>query len=306
MPEQTPNLWTVVESQQNLSQPNVEQPAPQPTVEAQPTQPVEQPNVTWTSSWVEQPQEAPTQVEAQPAPSATPEDLMKQIQWIVDENKTLNDVVEKDEQDKIAKENEDALKSIVNEQTKSLPTTDVVETKETEATTSDEESSQLDNEIKQWLEDIKDKKSAEEMAKKVYLAFQKERSLHQFDNEQNKNTIQILKDKVKQLNEQVTNFDNDPRSVKLDDEFYTLWRLEQSYKADKSNTSKQNLTRYYVAKLATLNPVRNVNQIMEMFNKPETKSNTMGAQVPISTPVAEPKKPAPTPRWLPINKRGMY
>ena len=138
------------------------------------------------------------------------------------------------------------------------------------------------------------------MAKKVYLAFQKERSLHQFDNEQNKNTIQILKDKVKQLNEQVTTMDNDPRVTKLDDEFYTLWRLEQSYKADKSNNSKQNLIRYYVAKLATLNPVRNVNQIMDIFNTPETKSNTMGAPVPTSAPVAEPKKDVPAPRGLPV------
>ena len=134
------------------------------------------------------------------------------------------------------------------------------------------------------------------MAKKVYLAFQKERSLHQFDNEQNKNTIQILKDKVKQLNEQVTTMDNDPRVTKLDDEFYTLWRLEQSYKADKSNNSKQNLIRYYVAKLATLNPVRNVNQIMDIFNTPENKSNTMGAPVQTSAPVVEPKKVAPAPR----------
>lgn len=303
MPEQTPNLWTVVESQQNLSQ-NAQ--PEQTQVEAQPTQTAEQTNVTWTSSWVEQTQEAPTQtVEAQPAQSPSPEDLLKQMQWIAEENKTLNDVVEKDEQEQIAQENEDALKSIIKEQTQDLPTETTVEAK-SEATSSTEETNQLDEEIKQWLEDIKDKKSAEEMAKKVYLAFQKERSLHQFDNEQNKNTIQILKDKVKQLNEQVTTMDNDPRVTKLDDEFYTLWRLEQSYKADKSNNSKQNLIRYYVAKLATLNPVRNVNQIMDIFNTPENKSNTMGAPVQTSAPVAEPKKPAPTPRWLPISKRGIF
>lgn len=303
MPEQTPNLWTVVESQQNLSQPTAQ--PEQTQVEAQPTQTAEQTNVTWTSSWVEQTQEAPAQQAEAPANTPNTDDLLKQIQWIVDDSKTLDDVAKEDEQTKIAKENEDALKSIVNETTKDLPATDKTEQK-AEATSSTEESDKLDEELKQWLEDVKDKKSAEEMAKKVYLAFQKERSLHQFDNEQNKNTIQILKDKVRQLNEQVTNFDNDPRSVKLDDEFYTLWRLEQSYKADKSSNSKQNLIRYYVAKLATLNPVRNVNQIMEMFNTPETKSNTMGAQVQISAPVAEPKKPAPTPRGIPINRRGMY
>ena len=304
MPEQTPNLWTVVESQQNLSQSNAL--SEQAKVDAQPTQTAEQTNVTWTSSWVEQTQEAPTQpVEAQPTQTISPEDLVKQMQWIVDESTTLNEVAEKSEQEQIAKENEDALKSIVNETTKDLPSESSTEVK-TEATSSSEETNQLDEEIKQWLEDIKDKKSAEEMAKKVYLAFQKERSLHQFDNEQNKNTIQILKDKVKQLNEQVTTMDNDPRVTKLDDEFYTLWRLEQSYKADKSNNSKQNLIRYYVAKLATLNPVRNVNQIMEIFNTPDNKSNTMGAPVQTSAPVVEPKKPAPTPRGLPISKRGIF
>ena len=303
MPEQTPNLWTVVESQQNLSQ-NAQ--PEQTQVEAQPTQTAEQTNVTWTSSWVEQTQEAPAQpAEAQPTQAPTAEDLMKQMQGIVDDSKTLNEVAEKNEQEQIAKENEDALKSIVDEQTKDLPAEPTAEIK-TEVASSDQETNQLDEEIKQWLEDIKDKKSAEDMAKKVYLAFQKERSLHQFDNEQNKNTIQILKDKVKQLNEQVTTMDNDPRVTKLDDEFYTLWRLEQSYKADKSNNSKQNLIRYYVAKLATLNPVRNVNQIMDIFNTPEHKSNTMGAPVQTSAPVAEPKKDVPAPRGLPVWKRGIF
>jgi hypothetical protein len=113
------------------------------------------------------------------------------------------------------------------------------------------------------------------MAKKVYLAFQKERSMHQFDNEQNANTIQILKDMNKKLNEQVTTTDNDPRVTKLDDEFYTLWRLEQSYKKDKSDASKKNLTRYYVAKLAVLNPSISANKIMDIFANAPLKSNTM-------------------------------
>jgi hypothetical protein len=80
---------------------------------------------------------------------------------------------------------------------------------------------------------------------------------------------------VKKLNEQVTTTDNDPRVTKLDDEFYTLWRLEQSYKKDKSDVSRKNLTRYYVAKLAVMNPSLNANQIMEVFEKPTLKSNTM-------------------------------
>ena len=113
------------------------------------------------------------------------------------------------------------------------------------------------------------------MAKKVYLAFQKERSMHQFDNEQNANTIEILKNMNKKLNEQATTADNDPRVTKLDDEFYTLWRLEQAYKKDKSDTSKQNLTRYYVAKLAVMNPSLNANKIMDIFTNAPLKSNTM-------------------------------
>ena len=66
-------------------------------------------------------------------------------------------------------------------------------TDDIQAATLSEESRLLDEEIKQGLDDIKDKKTAEEMAKKVYLAFQKERSMHEFDNEQNKNTIDVLK-----------------------------------------------------------------------------------------------------------------
>ena len=113
------------------------------------------------------------------------------------------------------------------------------------------------------------------MAKKLYLAFQKERSIHQFDNEQNKNTIDVLKGMVKKLNEQMTTTDNDPRVQKLDDEFYTLWKLEQSFKKDKSESGKKNLTRFYVAKLAVLNPQLNANQIMETFTNAPLKSNTM-------------------------------
>ena len=144
------------------------------------------------------------------------------------------------------------------------------------------------------------------MAKKVYLAFQKERSMHQFDNEQNKNTIEVLKWMVKKLNEQVTTTDNDPRVTKLDDEFYTLWRLEQSYKKDKSDASKKNLTRYYVAKLAVMNPSVNANQIMDIFTNAPLKSNTMWEGAPTSAPVAEVKQPTQTPRWIPLSKRGMF
>lgn len=110
----------------------------------------------------------------------------------MEEGKTLNDVVEEEEKSQLQKENEDALDAIVKETTKDLPSDSNTDVK-TEAVSSTEDSDRLDEELKQGLDDIKDKKSAEDMAKKVYLAFQKERSMHQFDNEQNANTIDVLK-----------------------------------------------------------------------------------------------------------------
>ena len=202
------------------------------------------------------------------------EDILNQVNEILNENKTLESVAQEADETQNQKENEAALNDIINETTKDLPSETATDVN-AEATSSTEESDRLDAELKQGLEDIKDKKSAEEMAKKVYLAFQKERSMHQFDNEQNKNTIEILKNMNKKLNEQVTTADNDPRVTKLDDEFYTLWRLEQSYKKDKSDVSKKNLTRYYVAKLAVLNPSVNANNLMDIFTNAPLKSNTM-------------------------------
>jgi hypothetical protein len=213
-------------------------------------------------------------VEPTPEPELSANDIINQVNAILEENKTLEDVAVESEQAKNQRENEAALDDIIKETTKDLPSEEPADVK-AEATSSTEESDKLDEEIKQGLEDIKDKKTAEDMAKKVYLAFQKERSMHQFDNEQNKNTIEVLKNMNKKLNEQVTTADNDPRVTKLDDEFYTLWRLEQSYKKDKSDASKKNLTRYYVAKLAVLNPSVNANKIMDVFNNAPLKSNTM-------------------------------
>ena len=206
--------------------------------------------------------------------AASEEDILNQVNEILNENKTLESVAQEADETQNQKENEAALDDIIKETTKDLPSDEPSDVK-AEATSSTEESDRLDAELKQGLEDIKDKKSAEEMAKKVYLAFQKERSMHQFDNEQNKNTIEILKNMNKKLNEQVTTADNDPRVTKLDDEFYTLWRLEQSYKKDKSDVSKKNLTRYYVAKLAVLNPSVNANNLMDIFTNAPLKSNTM-------------------------------
>ena len=298
--EETTTLGAVAESQQNISNPTETAPvAEQPAQPAQPEQTtVANNNWTWTSSWdVEQTTQTTTETST--------EDILNQVDAILNENKTLETVAQETEVEKNQKENEAALNDIVKETTKELPSDSDTDVK-AEATSSTEETDKLDQELKQWLEDIKDKKSAEDMAKKVYLAFQKERSMHQFDNEQNKNTIEVLKGMVKKLNEQVTTTDNDPRVTKLDDEFYTLWRLEQSYKKDKSDVSKKNLTRYYVAKLAVMNPSVNANQIMDIFTNAPLKSNTMWEGTPTSAPVAEVKQPTPTPRWIPISKRGMF
>lgn len=302
--EETTTLGAVAESQQNISNPNETAP-----VAEQPVQPVQQPeqttvadnNWTWTSSWdVEQ----TTQIQSTQS-ETNPEDVLAEVNRILNENKTLNDVAEDNEKDAIQKENEAALDEIVKETTKDLPSETAKDVK-TEVTSSTEESSRLDDEIKQGIEDIKDKKSAEEMAKKVYLAFQKERSMHEFDNEQNKNTIEVLKNMNKKLNEQVTTSDNDPRYQKLSDEEYTLFRLEQAYQKDKSEASRKNLTRFYVAKLAVLNPSISANKIMDVLNNAPLKSNTMWEGVPTSAPVAEVKKPTPTPKWIPLSKRWMY
>ena len=296
--EETTTIGQVAESQQNISNPT----APVAEQPAQPEQVAEQPavadnNWTWTSSWDVQ--------TTQSTESPQTEDVLDQVNAILNENKTLETVAQETEETQNQKENEAALNDIIKETTKDLPSEWATDVK-AEATSSTEETDRLDEELKQGLEDIKDKKSAEEMAKKVYLAFQKERSMHQFDNEQNKNTIEVLKWMVKKLNEQVTTTDNDPRVTKLDDEFYTLWRLEQAYKKDKSDSSKQNLTRYYVAKLAVMNPSLNANQIMDVFTKAPLKSNTMWEAVPTSAPVVEAEKPSPTPRWIPLSKRGMF
>ena len=298
--EETTTLGAVAESQQNISNPTeTASVAEQPAQPAQPEQTtVANNDWTWTSSWgVEQ--------TTQTTPEASTDEILNQVNAILDENKTLDTVAQESEVDRNQKENEDALNDIIKETTKDLPSDSDTDVK-AEATSSTEETDKLDEELKQWLEDIKDKKSAEDMAKKVYLAFQKERSMHQFDNEQNKNTIEVLKWMVKKLNEQVTTTDNDPRVTKLDDEFYTLWRLEQSYKKDKSDASKKNLTRYYVAKLAVMNPSVNANQIMDIFTNAPLKSNTMWEGVPTSAPVAEVKQPTQTPRWIPLSKRGMF
>lgn len=297
--EETTTIGQVAESQQNISNPTTAPVAEQPAQPVQPEQTTVDNNWTWTSSWDVQ------TTQTSEASTGTEDDVISQVNAILEENKTLETVAKEAEETSNQKENEAALDKIIKEQTEDLPSDSNTDVK-TEVTSSTQETDHLDDELKKGLEDIKDKKSAEDMAKKVYLAFQKERSMHQFDNEQNANTIEVLKWMVKKLNEQVTTADNDPRVTKLDDEFYTLWRLEQSYKKDKSDVSRKNLTRYYIAKLAVMNPSLNANQIMDVFEKAPLKSNTMWEGAPTSAPIAEVKKPTPTPSGIPMSKRGMY
>lgn len=80
-------LWEVAESQQNINtQPQqIAEQVVEKKVEVQPTQSVEQTNLTWTSSWVEQTQVAPqvqqqVVVEQPTLPQTpSPEELMRQI-----------------------------------------------------------------------------------------------------------------------------------------------------------------------------------------------------------------------------------
>ena len=81
-------------------------------------------------------------------PEPTTEDLISQVNNIINENKTLNDVVEEEEKTQLQKENEDALNAIIQEQTKDIPSASDTDVK-AEAVSSEEESNQLDEELKQ-------------------------------------------------------------------------------------------------------------------------------------------------------------
>ena len=160
-------LWEVAESQQNinawvqdLAGQQVIQQAPQQVV-VQPTQTVEQTNLTWTSSWVEQTQIVqPVQQQVQVGQPATPstpspEDLLKQIQWVVEESKTLEEVAKEDDASRIQKENEAVLKSLVEENVSDLPNTTPIK-EDVQAQISDtSESDKLAQDIKESIEDMK-------------------------------------------------------------------------------------------------------------------------------------------------------
>ena len=307
-------LWEVAESQQNLNAwlqetANIQQ-APQ-QVEVQPTQPVEQINLTWTSSWVEQTQEVqPVQQQVpieQPATPSTPspEDLLRQIQWVIEENKTLEEVAREDDASRIQQENEAALKSLVEETTKDLPQT-TVEMWEVKAQISDTaESDKMAQDIKESIEDMKTVNQAKDIAKKCYNALLKEKSLHDMDNKSNKDLIEYLQWIVNEQKRENLSKETDPRVVKLDDEGYTQWKLEEAYKKDKSSANRNNLNRLYLSKIAVNNPGLRINDLIAFMNNPVTKSNSIWDAAPTAAPVAEVKPVSQIPRGIPSRMRGM-
>lgn len=313
-------LWEVAESQQNLNvqpqQQAVEQPTQQEVqeqkVEAQPTQAVEQTNLTWTSSWVEQTQEAPqaqqqVQVE-QPATPSTPdpEDLIKQINWIVEENKTLEEVAQENDASRIQKENEDAFKSLVEEATKDLPANNLSEAGQAQAQMSDtSETDKIAQDIKDSIEDMKTVNQAKDIAKKCYNALMKEKNLHEMDNKSNKELIDYLQWVINQQKKDSLSRETDPRVVKLNDEQYTMWKLEEAYNKDKSSVNQQNLNRLLLTKLAINNPWFKVNDLIEFMNWTRLKSNSIWDAAPTAAPVAEVKKVPQIPRGIPTSMRGM-
>lgn len=307
-------LWEVAESQQNINtQPQqIAEQVVEKKVEVQPTQSVEQTNLTWTSSWVEQTQVAPqvqqqVVVEQPTLPQTpSPEELMRQIQWVVEENKTLEEVAQENDTSRIQKENEDALKSLVEETTKDIPTAPVDVSQQVQAQISDtSETDKLAEDIKESIEDMKTVNQAKDIAKKCYNALLKEKQLHEMDNKSNKELIDYLQWIINQQKKDSLSRETDPRVVKLDDEAYTMWKLEEAYKKDKSSANQQNLNRLYLTKLAINNPWFRVNDLVNFMNWTRNKSNVMGDAAPSSAPVAEVRKANPIPMGIPRSMRGM-
>ena len=265
-----PTLWDVAASQN--AQPVVT------TTEQQAVQP-EQP----TQTQVQQPvQEQPAQQQEQP---------------------TLNDVAREAEMKQNEQQAKDALQAIVDEANKWIvspePSQQAVDTNNEH---SDKESEQL----KEQIDEIKSTKDATNVAKKVFLAYEKERHQHQLDNETNAQTINDLKELIKQLNAKTNSMEIDPRVVKLDDENYALYRIRNNYKTNQSKENKENLTKFYLTEIGVMHPDINVNKLISFMNDQIKGSNTMGAWNWTAAPVAEPVKvEVPRPRWIPASQRGI-
>ena len=276
-------LWWVAASQQSITNPTTEPVQPvveqAPQAEAQPTEaPAEQEQVQPEQTQTEQPKE---------------------------EQKTLEDVAREEEIKKNEQENKEALDKIIAEANKDVTSPDVKPEDSVEVTTDEKKLQEESDLLKQQLDEVKSLKDAETVAKKVYLAYEQEVRKHLLDNETNAQTIENLKEIIRQLNAKTTAMDVDPRVVKLDDENYALYRIKQAYKANSSAENKDNLTKLYLTEIAVMHPEMNVNKLIAFMNDSATKANTIWASAGTPAPVADPVKPAQRPRGIVRNFRWL-
>lgn len=276
-------LWWVAASQQSITNPTTESVQPvveqAPQAEAQPTEaPAEQGQVQPEQTQTEQPKE---------------------------EQKTLEDVAREEEIKKNEQENKEALDKIIAEANKDVTSPDVKPDDTVEVTTDDKKLQEESDLLKQQLDEVKSLKDAETVAKKVYLAYEQEVRKHLLDNETNAQTIENLKEIIRQLNAKTTAMDVDPRVVKLDDENYALYRIKQAYKANSSAENKDNLTKLYLTEIAVMHPEMNVNKLIAFMNDSATKANTIWASAGTPAPVADPVKPVQRPRGIVRNFRWL-
>ena len=275
--EEQITLWWVAASQQSITNPQTPGEVIAPETIQQEAQPTEAPA-----------QEAPT-VETQPE---VPE-------------QTLEDVARDTERKMNEQENKEALDKIIAEANKDITSPDTVPTDSKEITTDSDKLQEESDKLKQQLDDVKSLKDAETIAKKVYLAYEQEVRRHLLDNETNQQTIDNLKEVIKQLNAKTTAMDVDPRVVKLDDENYALYRIKQAYKANSSAENKDNLTKLYLTEIAVMHPEVNVNKLVAFMNDSAKKANTIWASAGTPAPVAEPVQQVQRPKGVVRNKRWL-
>ena len=279
-------LWWVAASQQGITNPQVtEQPVTEQAIqqEAQPT-------------------EAPVQQEQAPEQQSQPETQDEHKE----EQKTLEDVAKEAEIKINEQENKEALDKIIAEANKDITSPDPDADNSKEITTDSKKLEEESEKLKQQLDEVKSLKDAETVAKKVYLAYEQEVRRHLLDNETNAQTIDNLKEVIKQLNAKTTAMDVDPRVVKLDDENYALYRIKQAYKANSSAENKDNLTKLYLTEIAVLHPEVNVNKLIAFMNDSAKKANTIWANAGAPAPIPEPVQPVQRPRGITRNfKTGL-
>ena len=275
--EEQITLWWVAASQQSITNPQTPGEEKAPETIQQEAQPTEAPA-----------QEAPT-VETQPeAPEQTLEDVAHDAEIKMNEQ-----------------ENKEALDKIIAEANKDITSPDTTPTDSKEITTDSDKLQEESDKLKQQLDDVKSLKDAETIAKKVYLAYEQEVRRHLLDNETNQQTIDNLKEVIKQLNAKTTAMDVDPRVVKLDDENYALYRIKQAYKANSSAENKDNLTKLYLTEIAVMHPEVNVNKLVAFMNDSAKKANTIWASAGTPAPVAEPVQQVQRPKGVVRNKRWL-